>query len=229
MYLASPDEIRAQLGFDNTTDINVAIGDALDAIETQLAAALRTDFDQVSVTDTFSIDRFELLGGTPYTEILLTRGFLQSVPVSATVLQASSVFLSGDVLLSGNASIIPSFVWSPAALEKGCGIDITNRYEAALVAVTYTAGFAPDTSNAPDEPISYLLDDGTHPVGSVPRWLQQLAKQMSMLMLSDSPVVTEAGAIINTKLAEQQSRLTISRKVRYKPVAFAPIVSALAS
>lgn len=213
MYLASIADLRGQLGFDDMTDINTAIGDALDAAETQVAAILRTDFDKVNVTDTFYIDNTERRGGAVKTELLLSRGFLTASPSQVITQQQAPIFLTAfdevQANYGGTGGPLPNFVFN---LEKGFGIDTTNFYLKTYIQISYTSGFDPDGTTS----AQYNLTQ-------VPGWLQQGAKLMALLLLADSAPVTEAGITINTKMVEQQARLLLQKKIRYKPVALDPI------
>ena len=213
MYLAAISDLREQLGFDDMTDINTAIGDALDAAETQLASILRTEFNQVTVTDQFYIEDTPRQGRAVKTELLLTRGFLIGQPTSIIVNEISPISLTAFDLVQanygGNAGPLPNFIFG---LEKGHGIDTTNFYNATYINVTYTAGFEPDPTT-PD--FSYLIS-------SVPKWLQNAAKLLALLLLADNAVITEAGITIDKRLTEQQARLLCQPKIRYKPLALDP-------
>jgi hypothetical protein len=223
MYLAAVADLRSSLGFDDMTDINDAIGAALDAAETQLASVLRTEFGQVNVVDTFFIEETMRMGRAVKTELLLSRGFVSSQPISLIVNQISPIWLSAfDIVqanynASGGGQIIgglpgptPNFVFS---LEKGHGVDATNFYEATYISVAYVAGFATD----PDTADSYLIS-------SVPQWLQNAAKLMALILLADAAVITESGIVIDKKMNEQQLRLLTQPKVRYKPLALDPFI-----
>ncbi len=83
MHLAAVADLRSQIGFDDMTDINAAIGQALDAAETQIAAVLRTEFNRVTVTDQFYIEDTPRQGRAVKTELLLTRGFLTGLRSSS--------------------------------------------------------------------------------------------------------------------------------------------------
>ena len=88
MWLASVNEIRDDLGFDDMTDINEAIGAALHAAEPILAARLGSEFGELSVTDTFYVDEPGYVRGrSVQTEFRLTRG---SVPPLRSVLRSAS-------------------------------------------------------------------------------------------------------------------------------------------
>jgi hypothetical protein len=212
MYLASVADLRSQLGFDDMTDINTAIGDALDAAEVQLQSILRTEFRQATLTDQFYIQETPRLGRAVKTELLLTRGFLQAQPTSIIVNEISPIFLTAfdevQAMYGGQAGPLPNFIFG---MELGHGIDTTNWYNSTYINVTYTAGFPPDT-NTPD---SYLIS-------SVPQWLQQGAKLLALMLLADAAPVTEAGIVIDKKMTEQQARLLLQRKIRYKPNALDP-------
>jgi hypothetical protein len=215
MQLAAVSDLRGQIGFDDMTDINTAIGDALDAAETQLAAILRTEFSQVTVTDTFYIEDSPRTGRSVRNEILLSRGFLSAQPTTVITNSISPVFLTAwDIVQAnygGQAGPLPNFIFD---LPKGHGMDTTNFYEATYLQVGYQAGFPPDGSN-PDQ---YLL---TGP-GSVPQWLQQAAKIMALINLADSAVLTASNIMVDKKLNQQQLQLLVQPKIRYKPLALDP-------
>lgn len=212
MHLASVSELRAQLGFDDMTDINTAIGDALDAAETQLASILRTDFNFVNVVDQFFIEDTPQMGRAVKTELLLTRGFLTAQPVTVVTQEISPLFLFADDIVqanySGTGGPLPNFIFG---LEKGHGVDTTNLYESAFVNVSYSAGFHVDPTIA-----------GQYDLTTVPSWLQTAAKQMAVIMLADNAVITSSGIVIDKALNKQQSQLLLQSKVRYKPLALDP-------
>lgn len=217
MQLAAVADLRSELGFDDMTDINTAIGDAIDAAEVQLSSVLRTAFDYVTVTDTFFVEETERFGRAVKTELLLTRGFLTG-PVTSTLINSSPITLSAfDIVQANYQSIngvpgpLPNFLFAP---EKGHGIDVTNFYQSTFIQCVYMAGFLADGTT----PGQYLLT-GTN---SVPKWLQNAAKLMARIILADNAVVTEAGIVLDKKSTEQQVRLLLQPKIRYKPLALDP-------
>ncbi len=56
----------------------------------------------------------------------------------------------------------------------------------------------------------------------MPQWLQNAAKLMALLLLADNAVITEAGIVIDRRMTEQQARLLMQPKIRYKPLALDP-------
>jgi hypothetical protein len=222
MLLAQVSDILSDLGFDAMTDITFAAVQALDAAEQQLAAAMDTEFEQGTFTDTFFVTEPRYRQGRVFqTEFRLNRAFVTSL---------TSIYANSSIdALYGTASPLGS--WSNPVVgtptpdttpdlsafvtleaEKGVIRDIRNPYRNQYVQITYTAGFPVD----PSLPNSYLIS-------AVPTWLQQAAKIAAMIALSDSPSLTEADIKVDTKLLGLTLNSLLGRKMRYAPMSILPI------
>lgn len=193
MRLSSLEELRADLGFDDMTDINAAISSALDAAAAQLAAGLNTSFDEESVTDTFWVPEPTVIDSGHFkTEFLLSRGFVSGTPT-----------FSGFDVAPGSYAL---------DRERGVIRDWSNRYTETHLQVTYTAGFPADGTDAE----SYDLT-------KVPTWLREASKLTAILFLSTSPTLTEAGVVVDTKTLRDQLQSLMPAHLRYAPLALYPI------
>ena len=193
MLLASVPSLRLELGFDDMTDINAAITAALNSAEPQLAVALNTSFTRDEATDTFWVRKPAIIEGKHHeTEFWLRRGFLSAAPS-----------VTGFPILDGSLVV---------NLEKGTVRDWTTYYRDATLVFSYTAGFAPDPSNA----ASYNLTQ-------VPSWLQEAAKLLALARLADSPPITEAGIKIDVATIKVQLDALLGRHTRYAPMALYPL------
>ena len=200
MHLTSLAEIRSELGFDSMTDINAAIGAALDAAEVQLAAALNTDFSRATHKDTFWVYRPTFMQHNhAKTEFQLSRGFLTEKPIVTT-----------EAL-----TIDPENI--EVDLEKGIVRDWTHIYSRAHVVFTYTYGFEATDDVDPDgNPVQYDLTQ-------VPRWLQQAAKLTAYLHLVNSAAINEAGVSIDADGITKQLQALMPSHLRYAPIALHPL------
>ena len=208
MLLASVNDIRERLGFDDMTDIMFAAQMALDAATPQIEAALNTLFDQDSYVETFFVDR------PPYrdkqairTKFRLNNGFVSSLTSVKVSYQLASFSAQPP-----DTSILD--VTSKVMIDTDRGIvdDINTNYCRQYVQISYTAGFVPDTQNAD----SYLLT-------TIPDWLQQAAKLRAMIGMADDASLSEAGIKLDTKTLWAQFNALISRKLRYAPTAKMPL------
>lgn len=193
MLLASVQEIREELGFDDMQDINSAIKMALNAAEALVGATLRTSFERRTVTDTFFVPRPSVsVGGNHKTEFLLSQGFVTGTPIVTP--DNGLVFLN----------------------EKGVARDLNTAYSNERVTITYEAGFEAQVSG--DPPVqtgSYVLDQ-------VPPWLKEAVKIKVLMMLAKLPAITEAGIELDVKMLDQQYGSLINTHIRYAPAALLP-------
>ena len=204
MLLANPADIISQLGFDSMTDINLATSMAMDAAEAYLAAQLNTDFAAGSFTDVFYVPAPRYVDGPAVsTEFRLSHGL--AVVVASALASTPSDFFMNSAPADVSASLIVD-------ADRGIVKDITNRYRAQTVTITYTSGFAAD----PDTPNSYLIS-------SVPDWLQNACKLKTLVGLVDSPVLSEAQIKLDSKLLNLQLGQLLSRKLRYAPLSILPL------
>lgn len=204
MWLASVDEIRDDLGFDNMTDINEAIGAALHAAEPILAARIGSEFGELSVTDTFYVDEPGYVRGrSVQTEFRLTRGFVQTVSALGRADTLDALGTSSEVSYLGD--VIQD-------KEKGVIRDFKTPYQRMFVRVAYTAGFPAASGDAN----SYDLE-------KVPTWLQQAAKLRAKLLLAGSPSLESAQIKIDVKTLTAELNALLANKVRYAPVALLPM------
>ncbi|MEJ6846742.1 hypothetical protein V3589_11055 [Sinorhizobium fredii] len=204
MLLASVKGIREQLGFDDMTDINAAIEMGLHAAEPQLASRLNTSFRRASRNDTFWVKEPGFLeGGHVSTEFRLSRGLLAAPPaVSSTVRDRLVPAVSGPDL--GGAMVYD--------LERGIARDWQNYYASLYVTFDYQYGFEAEADN----PQAYKLDQ-------VPDWLQEAAKLLALVNVSDSPSLSSAGIELDQSVLRQQYDALISQHLRYAPMALLPL------
>lgn len=205
MLLASIEEIRVSLGFDDMADINFAIMSALQAAEAQLAATLDTDFARSTYSDVFYVSRPPYMDGPAVaTEFRLRRGLLQSL---VSMVQSPDVRNFSDFSVAVDIS-------STAQLHAGKGVvrDFVTRYDRSYVQLTYVAGFTASQANA----LSYDLTQ-------VPRWLQEAAKVAALIAVSDSASLSEAQIKLDKDLLKAQYGNLIRQHLRYAPVALLPL------
>lgn len=199
MLLASVSAIREGLGFDDMTNINEDIVMSLDAAEPVLAAALNTSFARAEATDAFWVPEPTVIDG-PHrkTEFWLSHGFIV-----------------GDPTVTG-------FDFADGALiydrEKGVVKDRTSAYAASTIEFTYTYGFEASEAEE-DNPFATR----TYNLTQVPTWLQEAAKMLTMMNLSDAASITEAGIKIDPKLYQQQLQALLQTRIRYAPMALLPL------
>lgn len=199
MLLASVDEIRQELGFDDMPNITMAIGMAMHAAESLIGSTLRTSFERKTVTDTFYVNEPSFMqGGLNRTEFLLSAGFLSGTPV----------------VKSGGADLSDVFNFDP---EKGVARDWETKYFDQIVTIEYICGFEPQTAGDPPAATdSYKLDQ-------VPSWLQQAAKIKTLLLIAKNPSLTEAGIQLDAGVLDQQYASLINGHIRYAPLALLPL------
>jgi hypothetical protein len=202
MLLASVADIREGLGFDDMTDITIAIEAALHAAEPHLAAELGTpSFVGLSTIDTFYAHEPGLLRGTHVeTQFRLTYGFVQASGFAGV--HDTTYLFEAPTTLDTLA----------VHLEKGLVRDFLTNFHRTYVRFSYNAGFPADGSNAE----SYDLDE-------VPSWLQEAAKLQALIMLETHPSLEEAGIQQDTKLLRAQLGAILAQHRRYAPLALLPL------
>ena len=201
MLLASVSEIRDALGFDDMTDINAAITDALNAAEHMLASALNTSFELTEVTDVFYVDAPTVIQGSHRrTEFWLSRGFLRA---AATVTGFAGT--QGDLRYD---------------LEKGIVKDITTDYSDTTLTFVYSAGFPRIVDDADADPVTYT---DRYDLAFVPKWLQEAAKLQTFISLADAAPITEAGIKIDVTALQTQLQTLMNTRIRYAPMALYPL------
>jgi hypothetical protein len=207
MLLASVNEIRERLGFDDMTDIMFSARMALDAATPQIEAALNTSFTPAAYVETFFVET------PPYqvkqavrTKFRLNNGFVALTSVKTTY-QLSDFYLSPP---TSTVLDITSAVMVDA--DRGIVDDINTVYCSQFVQIAYTAGFAADA----DDPDSFLLS-------AIPNWLQQAAKLRAMIGMADDASLSEAGIKLDTKALWAQFNALVARKLRYAPTAKMPL------
>lgn len=199
MLLASVREIREGLGFDDMTNINADIAMSLDAAEPVLAAALNTTFARAEATDAFWVPEPTVIDG-PHrkTEFWLSRCFIVGTPV------------------------VTGFDFADGALiydrEKGVVKDRTSDYANSTVEFTYTYGF--ELSEAEE---GNPFATRTYDLTQVPTWLQEAAKMLAMINLSDAASITEAGIKIDPDIYQRQLQALMQTRIRYAPMALIPL------
>lgn len=200
MLLASLSEVRDFLGFDDMTNINDAIRNALNSATAQLESLLDTEFARATRTDTFWVPRPGFVdGGHASTELRLRRGFLTADPTCtyATVIGGDATTLTG---LDND-------------LEKGILRDLSTRFSRVYVSVSYTYGFEEGTGE----------DAGSYVLEQVPSWLQEAAKLRALQLLTGNPTLTEAKVSLDAKTLDAQFATIVDRRQRYAPAALLPM------
>jgi hypothetical protein len=211
MYLASAANILSQLGFSDMSDINFAIGSALDAAEATLASALDTDFTAATQVDTFYVKEPPYVDGPAFeTQFRLRHGVVTSL--------TSVVYAQSAAGLSDPTQFVD--VTSGVMLHQGKGVvtDIQFKYCRQFVQITYQKGFAPDPASG-NPPTSYLLTG----VGSVPTWLQEAARLQAIFNMVDLPVLSEAQIKLDKNIINGQLQSIMMRHLRYAPMAVLPL------
>jgi len=193
MKLASLEEIRDDLGFDDMTDINEEIGAALGRAEQVLSAELSTTFARGQQTDTFFVPEPQVIDGNRVqTNFRLSRGFLVSDPISR---------ISHDPSQLDSA---PAGEYMFCKRELGEVRNWVTRFYQQFVQFTYDYGFEADQSDA----TSYDLNQ-------VPAWLQEAAKLCTVVILNGMPRFKQHDIELDVKTAEAQLRSIISAHRRY--------------
>jgi hypothetical protein len=212
MLLTTVESVRAPLGFEDMTDINAAITQAIHAADPQLSAEINTTFAAGTITDTFYVEQptyvrhgyvDPLTGqrtGHMSTEFRLSNGFLTAAP---TVLVFDQ--FGGTSTMDLSATIFTN-------LEKGVMRDIGTALWGKYVTVAYSYGFPADGT----DPTSYDLT-------VVPLWLQTAAQVRATRMLSGNPSIKEAAIVIDTAVLDQQYSALVAQKLRYAPAALLPL------
>lgn len=209
MYLASPDDVREALGYEDMTNINLAIQAALDAAEPELSSLLTTGFRPATLSDTFYISQPSVQDvGAVETQMKLRRGFVQSI-TSIIVVSSPRDFTNAAMQTDITADVIDM-----CDLEKGVIKDYVTPYMRQYVRVTYAAGFPSDTLTP--NPKSYDLT-------IVPDWLQEAAKTLTMALLNDQPSLTEVGIKLDTPVLRRTLSNILAPHLRYAPSATLPL------
>ncbi|MCO5157870.1 MAG: hypothetical protein M9945_14170 [Aquamicrobium sp.] len=201
MLLASVKEIRDQLGFDDMTDINDAITQALHAVEPQIAARLDTSFARGTQSDTFYVGEPTVQApGVNKTEFRLRRGLVQSIiSVTAT---ANSLLFSEAEQTDLTSIVLPD-------KDKGIVRDLKTAYHQQTVEIAYIYGFEDD--------------DTSYDLGQVPKWLKESARILALIHLSSNPALTEAEVKLDVRMLSAQYEALMSKHVRYAPMALLPL------
>ena len=207
MLLASVDDIRERLGFDEMTDIMFAATMALDSATPQIEAMLNTSFAPGSYVETFFVEKPPYMNRQAFrTKFRLNNGFVTLTSVkSAYELAAFSEQTPNGSFKDVTGTVIVD-------TDRGIVDDINNRYTLQYVQIAYTAGFPVDGVNAD----SYDLT-------AIPDWLQQAAKLRAMIGMADDAAVSEAGIKLDTKMIWAQFNALVSRKMRYCPTGRMPL------
>jgi hypothetical protein len=207
MLLASVQEIRDRLGFDDMTDIMFAAQMALDAATPQIEAMLNTSFTQGSYVETFYVEKPPYIVKQAFrTKFRLNNGFVALTSVKSSYeLAAFSAAPPSTTVKDVTSTVMVD-------VDRGIVDDINNRYEWQYVQIAYSAGFPPD----PNDSDSYDLTQ-------IPDWLKQAAKLRAMIGMADDASLSEAGIKLDTKTLWAQFNALVSRKMRYAPTAKMPL------
>lgn len=209
MKLASVDEIRSELGFDDMEDINAVISESLHAATIQLESILSTTFAAGSATDAFFVPEpgySTAFGGVNITEFRLTKGFLTA--------------FNGGVIFDTYAQVVAATPQSSITVSDGLKVDFergvvtdpSTAYHNQFVTFSYTHGFDVD----PADPDCYDLTQ-------VPFWLRMAAKARAKYLVKDSPPVKEANIELDPKILDQEFRNLVGIHLRYTPMAIVAI------
>lgn len=219
MHLVALEEVRASIGFDDITDVNLALTRALNAATVSLEAKIRTKFAlNENVVDVFFLPSvlrnsspqqpssyFEVGAGTYMATLKLSQGFLTHIPV-----------LTYSPTLSGLRDDPPTIeeehllVDKEAGVIRVSGLDLSRMY----VEVGYSAGFS-----AKAAPNDHIFDE-------VPTWLSEAAALSSIISLDaynptlrhdDRVEAQAAGRELHTQL-----ETLIEKYIRYFPDARTP-------
>jgi hypothetical protein len=215
MLLTSIASLRTELGFDDMTDINDAIKDALDAADALLQARLSIDdFARVTRTDVFYVPETQLGATRLFRQSVVARGRLQSIKFRLRRGFVSNVVVSRvfdqDDFGTANATVYTSDCMVDAI--KGIVEDTQTLYDREYVGITYDSGFTVSGS----DPTSYDLTE-------VPNRLQQAAKLWGKILLADAAPVKAANLMIDTKLLTTTLNALLAQMVRYAPTALLPM------
>ena len=205
MFLASPDDIRKVLGFDDMPDINAALADCLNSATSQLESLLHTSFARAEHIDLFFVEEPTFPSGA--TQFRLSNGLVTGEP---------------EVLVGFDTDFMEPLEGMVFDRDRGLATDLKTRYNRQYVQITYTAGFDPlpidpaDPSDPPPPPVSYDLTQ-------VPKWLQDAARLRAMHLLGSNPVMTEANILLSAKTLTQQFGTLVNARLRYHPAALLPM------
>lgn len=208
MKLVPVATVRTALAVASITDIDTAIGLALDKATEEIASDLRLEtFARGSFADVFFAHK--RMPNNAY-EFLLTNGFLvvgEDITVTYSTLFADAASDPTWTLVSGEDYL--------SSLPKGYvetrGWALDKKY----IRVTYTSGFEVDGD-----------DDELYDQTQVPTWLQLAAVAKAQHLLLNSPLLTFEGTQ-KPEIADLRSDYTKMAvpHIRYKPLAFIPISS----
>jgi hypothetical protein len=206
----TPSALLSYVNMSGTPDFIAAAQAALDTATLCLVSDLRTEFDQATITDTFAPNYND-----PYTKLKLRQGFVNAQPAavvtqfdsyeSMAVYNGTSIvpFPSADPVITSSNVLTPNCVIDPV---KGV-VKVNNvRISGYLITVAYTAGFAPDATDA-------SLYDQT----SVPAWLVALANLRARVELCGHPAFMDSKAVYNPKVLLEQYGTIVARHTRYVP------------
>lgn len=209
MKLASVDEIRSELGFDDMEDINAVIIESLHAATIQLESILSTTFAAGSATDAFFVPEPGYIAGfgqVNITEFRLTKGLLKTFGgggIYDTYAQVVGATPQSTINLVDGLTV---------DMEKGVVKDPSTAYHNQFVTFQYTYGFDVDAA----DPTSYDLTQ-------VPFWLQMAAKARAKYLVKDSPPVKEANIELDPKILDQEFKNLVGIHLRYTPMAIIAI------
>jgi hypothetical protein len=200
MLLNTVESVRDDLGYDSMPDIDNAITEALNTAEIGLATALGCNFGQVTVTDTFFIER-------PYwrrypavrTVLRLTKPFVPSLTSAGMVTDKLDNFTNPAQVKDISANLVLDS-------DKGFATDFTTNYYYSFVRIVYTAGFPVSES----DPTSYDLT-------VVPAWLQLAAQLNAKILLDGHPALEDTAVKLDTKVLMRQLAVALNGRLRYSP------------
>lgn len=199
--LSTVESLRKRIGYDDTNEINAALGAALTSATALIAARLRTPLDRAARTDYFMPRWMLRNGGYPSLQLQLRAGFLTDAPLgvayAATMASASA----------GAGIAIPS---TPVDRVMGHvsvgGIELANN----AIRVDYVAGFEAEGDSYKD----------------VPDWLADAAEQLALVILDRTkPEMRgdETAGAENQKMRERSVMEALQPYIRYMPSAEKPL------
>jgi hypothetical protein len=236
MLLASVDDVRNEMTFDDLPDVDTAIEAALKATTRVLERRLRTDFDYGTHTDTFLVSP-KWVPSQPLPQVVTntvvpTRarvgtGLYANSPIYSTEFKLNHGFLTLlDTATVYSATLIPylddSGLRANLRAFEGDGLDHTffgdeegRLYVSQIdmrglyVQVNYTAGFTV---------ASDLVYD------NVPDWLVRAAIIHAQIMLDKNPVIRRPeGAESQFEVLKMELDAILREKSRYFPAAVKPM------
>lgn len=220
MRLANYSTLLAQVGMAATPDYVTIAQAELETASATLENDLNTEFDQVSLTETFMPYDNELL-----TKFKVSRGFLQPGSLKVSYARTPAAwYLNQTVDITSVLTTDPlrGTFWVDGALMPLYGsynyllsaqLGDTPYYglQGAYFQASYSAGF-PVSDSDPE-----MYDPAV-----VPSWLQTLALLKARIGLGSHPSAVAAGVKFDSVALENQYGAIVSRRTLYAPDCILP-------